>query len=134
VKGDDFLSAGVTLRLPVNRSKWRAHLAAARADERRVEAEHRLGLAHVRERVQAVHAELVRADADGALIDSGLLPQAQQSLESSRSGYEVGRVDFPSLLDSQVRLLNAELRRVRAQADRRAAFAALEAAVGEKLR
>jgi hypothetical protein len=33
-----------------------------------------------------------------------------------------------------VRLLNAELRRVRAIADRRQAFSALEAASGEKLR
>jgi hypothetical protein len=38
------------------------------------------------------------------------------------------------LLDSQVSLLRAELRHVRALADRRAAFAALEASAGEKLR
>jgi outer membrane protein TolC len=62
------------------------------------------------------------------------VPQARQSLESSRSGYEVGRIDFLSLLDSQVRMQNAELRRVRAVADRRVAFARLEAAAGEVLR
>ena len=39
-----------------------------------------------------------------------------------------------SLLDSQVRLLGAELRLARAKADKRIAFAALETAAGEKLR
>ncbi|UCE86918.1 MAG: TolC family protein, partial [Deltaproteobacteria bacterium] len=68
------------------------------------------------------------------LLETGLVPQARQSLESSRSGYEVDKVDFLSLIDSQVDLLAAELSLVRAVADRRAAFAALEAALGESLR
>ena len=55
-------------------------------------------------------------------------------LEASRSAYTVGRIEFLSLLDSQVRLLGAELRLVRARADKRVAFAALESASGEKLR
>ena len=76
----------------------------------------------------------MRADAEQKLLETGLVPQARQSLDSSRSGYEVGRIEFLSLLDSQVRLLNAELRGVRSLADRRIAFAALEAALGEDLR
>jgi outer membrane protein TolC len=46
----------------------------------------------------------------------------------------VDKVDFLSLIDSQVRLLDAELSLVRAVADRRAAFAALESAIGKELR
>jgi outer membrane protein TolC len=91
-------------------------------------------VAKLRAEVRAAYAELVRADAESRLVETGLLPQAEQSLASSRSGYEVGRIDFLSLLDSQVSLLRAELRLVRARADRRVAFAALETAVGEKLR
>ena len=68
------------------------------------------------------------------MLETGLVPQAQQSLESSRSAYEVGRIGFLSLLDSQVRLLGAELQLARARADKRHAFAALESAAGEKLR
>ncbi|MGH0036003.1 MAG: TolC family protein [Myxococcota bacterium] len=134
VDGDDFVSAGLTLRLPVNRRKWRAHAAEARADLRRARAEYRDLAAGLRFQVRAAHAELVRADAQARLLRTGLLPQARQSLQSSRAGYEVGRIDFLSLLDSQVSLLSAELREVRALADRRVAFAALEAAVGEVLR
>lgn len=134
VDGDDFVSAGVTMRLPVNRRKWNARVAEAAAQKRRAEAEYRGAIAALRARVRSAHAELERADAEARLVETGLLPQAEQSLDSSRSGYEVGRIDFLALLDSQVSLLRAELRHVRALADRRSAFAALEAAVGEKLR
>ena len=77
---------------------------------------------------------LAGASSEEALLHTGLVPQARQSLESSRSAYKVGRIEFLSLLDSQVRLLDAELRLVRARADKRIAFAALETASGEKLR
>ena len=76
----------------------------------------------------------MRASSEEALLETGLVPQARQSLASSRSAYKVGRIEFLSLLDSQVRLLGAELRLARARADKRLAFASLEAAAGEKLR
>ncbi len=134
VGGDDFVSAAITVRLPVDRRKWNARVAEAEAQKRHAEATYRGAVASLRARVRGAHAELVRADAEGRLVETGLLPQAEQSLESSRSGYQVGRIDFLALLDSQVSLLRAELRHVRALADRRAAFAALEASAGEKLR
>jgi outer membrane protein TolC len=134
VNGDDFVSAGVTVRLPVNRSKWKAKVAEKRALQRSREAAYRNARASLLGTLRSAHAELTRADSETALLRTGLVPQARQSLDSSRSGYEVGRIDFLSLLDSQVRSLDAELRLVRAQADRRQAFAALEAAAGEVLR
>ncbi len=134
VNGDDFLSAGVTIRLPIDRGKWRTRVAEQSALLRRARAQYRAERSEVRARVLDTHAALVRSDQQSILVATGLLPQARQSLDSSRSGYEVGRVDFPSLLDSQVRLLEAELRLVRLQAERRSAFAALESAVGEVLR
>jgi len=134
VEGDDFISAGLTVRLPVDRWKWRAQVAEQRALLRRAEAEYRVGHAELVAATRNAHAELVRASSEEALLETGLVPQARQSLEASRSAYEVGRIEFLSLLDSQVRLLDAELRLVRARADRRVAFAALESATGEKLR
>lgn len=134
VEGDDFLSFGLTVRLPVDRSKWRARTAERGALVRHAEARYRTALANLRAELRTFHAELVRADRESALLETGLVPQARQSLESSRSGYQVGRVDFLSLLDSQVRLLDAELQHQRSLANRRSAFAALEATMGEKLR
>ncbi len=134
VEGDDFFSAGLTVRLPVDRSKWRARVAEREALLRRAEAELRVVRTELGSRVRSAHAELTRAAAEEALLETGLVPQARQSLEASRSAYKVGRIEFLSLLDSQVRLLQAELRLARARADRRVAFAALETASGEKLR
>jgi outer membrane protein TolC len=134
VDGDDFVSAGLTLRLPVDRSKWRARVAEQRALLRRAEADLRAERASLVARTRRAHAGLLRAVSEEALLETGLVPQARQSLESSRSGYEVGRIEFLSLLVSQVRLLDAELRLARVQADKRLALAALETATGEKLR
>jgi cobalt-zinc-cadmium efflux system outer membrane protein len=134
VKGDDFVSAGLTLRLPVDRSKWRSRVAEQRALLRKAEAEYRAARAALVAVTRNAHAELVRASSEEALLETGLVPQARQSLEASRSAYKVGRIEFLSLLDSQVQLLEAELRLARARADRRLGFAALESATGEKLR
>jgi len=134
VGGDDFVSAGLTLRLPVDRSKWRARVAEKRALLRSAEAELRGVRAHLADQTRLAHAALVRASSEESLLETGLVPQARQSLEASRSAYEVGRIEFLSLLDSQVSLLGAELRLARARADKRMAFAALEIAFGEKLR
>jgi cobalt-zinc-cadmium efflux system outer membrane protein len=134
VDGDDFVSVGFTVRLPVDRSKWRARVSEQEALLRRTKADLRATRAALVSRTRRAHAKLTRASSEEALLETGLVPQARQSLESSRSAYEVGRIEFLSLLDSQVRLLGAELRLVRARADKRRAFAALEAAAGESLR
>jgi outer membrane protein TolC len=134
VDGDDFVSAGVTIRLPVNRRKWRARIAERESMARGARAEYRDMRARIVSVLRSRFASLERADAEVDLIGAGLIPQARQSLASTRSGYEVDKVDFLSLIDSQVRLLDAELRLERAWADRRAAFAAVEAELGEKLR
>jgi len=134
VAGDDFVGAGVTLRLPVDRGKWREKAAESAALVRRTEAMYRDERANLRDGVRTTFAALERANAEVDLLETGLVPQTRQSLESSRSGYQVDKVDFLSLVDSQVRLLDAELSLVRAVADRRAAFAALESAIGRTLR
>ena len=134
VDGDDFLGASVTVRLPVDRRKWRSQVAERDALLRRSKAEYRRVRAELRDSLRARFADLERADREVMLVETGLLPQARQSLDSSRSGYEVDKVDFLSLIDSQVRLLNAQLRLERAIADRRSAFAAVEASLGASLR
>ena len=134
VNGDDFFSAGVTIRLPVDRKKWHARVAEREALTRRARAEYRSVRAELRDRLRSRFASLQQADLEVDLVGAGLIPQARQSLESTRSGYEVDKVDFLSLIDSQVSLLDAELRLERAWADRRTAFAAVEAEVGETLR
>ena len=134
VEGDDFLGASVVVRLPLDRRKRQAQVAEQDALVRQSQAEFRKVRAQLRDVLRQRYAELQRADQTIALLEDGLLPQAQQTLDSSRSAYAVNKVTFLSLIDSQVRLLNAQLRLERAIADRRIAFAAIEANVGAALR
>jgi len=134
VRGDDFLSAGLTIRLPVDRVRWRARAAERRALERAAAAHLRGAKAEVAASVRELHAALVRADDAVALLGNGLVAQAAASLHASRAAYQVGQVDLESVISSHERLYGAELRLARADADRRAALANLEAVVGESLR
>jgi len=67
------------------------------------------------------------------LIKTAILPQARQSLESSLAGYGVDKVDFLSLLDTQVTLLDWEIKYHRELADYEQTLADLEQAVGKSL-
>jgi len=118
----------------VNRKKWHARMAEREALTRRARAEYRAARAELHNALRSRFASLQQADSEVDIVGAGLIPQARESLDSSRSGYEVDKVDFLSLVDSQVSLLEAELRLERAWADRRSAFAAVEAEIGEKLR
>jgi len=67
------------------------------------------------------------------LIKTAILPQARQSLESALAGYGVDKVDFLSLLDTQVTLLDWEIKYHRELADYEQTLANLEQTVGKSL-
>ena len=104
------------------------------------EAERNLAAAETRKaaltnRLQADLESLVSGfemarDTERLLADS-LLPQAQLNLQSALAGYENGKVDFATLLDShrQVRLARQGL--YRAQAAQRSRLADIERLTGE---
>jgi outer membrane protein TolC len=90
--------------------------------------------------VDDVHAEIASLWADVqrardqiALLDEGILPQARTSLSSATASYQVGQVDFLTLLDSQVTLYRHELDYHRLLADFAKNLAALERAVGTEV-
>lgn len=91
--------------------------------------------------VQAqVAAEIVQAvslfrqaRAQVVLYQSGILPQAEQTVASMRAGYAVNKVDFLNLVRAQVGLYNDETRYWRALADARQALADIRAATGKAM-
>lgn len=68
------------------------------------------------------------------LYGTTIIPQSSLSLESAISGYEVGKVDFLTLLDNLVTLLNYELSYYEQLSNQEKAIAALEPFVGANLR
>ncbi|HEX4949890.1 MAG TPA: TolC family protein [Blastocatellia bacterium] len=68
------------------------------------------------------------------LYGTTIIPQSSLSLESAIAGYEVGKVDFLTLLDNLITLLNYELNYYEQLANVEKAIAALEPLVGVNLR
>jgi cobalt-zinc-cadmium efflux system outer membrane protein len=67
------------------------------------------------------------------LYQAAILPQARQSLESAQSGYQVGKVDFMTLLDNQMTLYNYEIAYYRALSSYFQTVTKLEEIVGKPL-
>lgn len=69
-----------------------------------------------------------------SLYGTTIIPQSSLSLESAISGYEVGKVDFLTLLDNVVTLLNYELSYYEQLSNVEKAVSAMEPLVGVSLR
>ena len=67
------------------------------------------------------------------LYQKDIIPQAKASLDSAMAAYEVGSVDFITLLDSQLTLFNYRLNYYQVLADYEKDLAELEAVVGKRL-
>jgi outer membrane protein TolC len=66
------------------------------------------------------------------LFRTAILPQAEQSLASARAGYAVDKVDFLTLLNNQLTLLNFEIDAYRHVTEHEKKIAELEAVVGAR--
>jgi outer membrane protein, heavy metal efflux system len=130
----DFLSGFVGINIPIwYKTKQRKKVA---------EQSYRIEIAQetynkVRNQIFQKIKELIDQEAKSSetltLIKTAILPQARQSLESSLSGYGVDKVDFLSLLDTQITLLDWELKYHRELADYEQTLADMERAVGKSL-
>ncbi|MCZ6712114.1 MAG: TolC family protein, partial [Gammaproteobacteria bacterium] len=93
----------------------------------------------LRDEVNAMRAEISTAAADYrqareqlSLFETGIVPQARQTVESMLAGYQVSEVDFLNLVRSQVTLYDYETLSWRALTMANQARARLQAAVGEE--
>jgi outer membrane protein TolC len=68
-----------------------------------------------------------------ALYSKGIVPQSSLALESAMSEYQVGKVDFLSLLSNFTTLLNYETDTYRQVANYQSAIARMESLTGESI-
>ena len=130
----DYYMAVAEVKLPVffwRKQRFGAEEAAAR-------------LAESRENYQATQQQLIFEARDNffqirsseRLLDlyrSGIIPQASLALESAVAGYEVGQVDFLTLLNSQATVLTYEMQYYAELAKHEQALARLEPLVAREL-
>ena len=65
-----------------------------------------------------------------ALLESAIIPQAQQTVSSMLAGYRVNQVDFMNLVNTQITLYNAQIDYWESLSGAKQALAGLAAAVG----
>jgi len=127
----DFFSATISLNIPLHRKRrLAARVAERELDRAAVSADYRNALAGVMAEVDTLGAELDRNRKRVDLFEGGILIQARQSLESAQAGYQVGKVDFLTLINNWMMVQNYELQYFSALADYRKALAAFEFATG----
>ncbi len=131
--GYDMFSVGLTFNLPIHQGRRQA-MQAESSSETTMAAEE---LHDLKNRIRyEIRDNLAQMDRDRRLVTlyrSGIIPQAEQALASALIGYQVGKVDFLTLLDNRVTLFNYEQGLFTAKAAYMRELATLEAVVGEDL-
>lgn len=85
----------------------------------------------VRAEISASVTDYQKSQDQFDLFGKGIIPQAQQTVQSMLAAYQVSEVDFLNLMRSQMTLFNYELQYWKALSEAKQALARLEAAVGK---
>ena len=128
--GDNMVSLGVTFNIPFQQEK-RREMRAESAFERTMATEELNALKNsISYTINETLAQLERRRKLTELYKSGIIPEAEQSLQSALISYRVSKVDFLTLLDSKMNLFNYERELYESQAEYMMKLAQLEAAIG----
>jgi cobalt-zinc-cadmium efflux system outer membrane protein len=131
--GLDMYSLGLTFNLPVQRARRQAAVAESNSEIRMATEELNSLKNSINSGVSDLMAQLERRKKLAELYITGIIPQAEQSLESATISYRVNKVDFLTLLDSIMTLFNYEREYYDSIADYQIKKAQLEALVGKEL-
>ncbi len=131
--GYNMFTVGMTFNLPLQRERRQAMLAES-SSETTMSMEELNGLKNtIAYTINDTLAQMERRLKLVELYKSGIIPQAEQSLESAVISYRVNKVDFLTLLDGRVSLFNYERELYESKAEYMMQLARLEAAVGVDL-
>ncbi|MGD2187794.1 MAG: TolC family protein [Desulfobacterales bacterium] len=106
----DFLTASVTLNVPLwYKTRQDPKLEATLKAREAVEKSHRNLLKRLPFQVDALITEIHDTQKNYKFFTEALLLQADQWARSSQSAYEVGSIEFNSMISAHIRLLRFEL-------------------------
>jgi cobalt-zinc-cadmium efflux system outer membrane protein len=132
MRRDELVSLTVAINLPV----WQETKRDPRVAEAMAMRDQAIDLYHAQQneissklRQQVANAEQSLKSA--RLYATGILPQARLAVESSLAAYRVNRVDFLTLLDSQMMVLNYEISYASALASYNKALAEIDLLTGK---
>jgi outer membrane protein TolC len=130
---DDFFSIMLSVDIPLYWRRKQTPLSRQRSTEL-VAWNHTLRDTRnlVEAEIQAAWYAFQQAQEQSVLFGTGIIPQSRQTVESMRAGYQVNKVDFLNLVQSQISLYNFEQQYWRALTQARQALAELAAASGRE--
>lgn len=130
----DLMSLGVSVNLPIYQNRKRAQAVSQRESELSG-ARYALAdeLDQLRSEITQGRALFSQARDQLELLETGIIPQARQTVESMLAGYQVSEVDFLNLVRSQVTLYNYETLYWRSLATANQTLARIRAAVGGEI-
>ena len=132
--GADFFSTGISLNLPIYaKNKQKQHVQEERILHRSVLERQESMQQQVSKQINNALTELNQNIELLELYRTGIVPQAAQALESTLTGYQTDKVDFLTLISSQMTLFNLELEYVRLISTNNINVADLEFAIGTSL-
>lgn len=126
----DTWSSALSINIPWLWSKQRQKVKEAKDELRAAIADRDAINNQTLYEVRNLVSSLIAAESTVGLFKTGVIPQAQQSLDAARVGYETGSMDFLTLIDSQRTLLNAKLQYYTSLAEYEQNIARLERIVG----
>ena len=130
----DMVTALVSVPIPVFKGRKQDRgVAESSAQLAALEAERRRKVNEIRAEVARLVSEIERSRTQLALYVKALLPQARASLASATASYQVGKVEFLTVLDDQATVFNYETEYFRALSDFANDMAELERIVGKEI-
>jgi outer membrane protein TolC len=131
---DDMLSLTVAINLPLwHESKRDPRVAEAIAMRNQAADLHRALQNEISSQLRRQVASAEQSLKSAHLYETGILPQARLVVESSLAAYRVNRVDFLTLLDSQMTVFDYEIGYASAVSSYNKALAEIELLTGKTL-
>lgn len=129
----DFATVGVGVTIPL----YSGSKQSKALEQRRAEVQaYTLGLTRTRfaiqEKISVGLARYRQGVEQVELFETGIIPQARQTVEAMRAAYLVNEVDFLNLVSAQITLYNFETRYWQVLAEANQALAEIEAATGKE--
>lgn len=132
--GYDFVSAMFNIKIPLfYNKKQNKKVQEIRIKQSSMEYRYQNVANSIEQMLQQALTSLEKNRRLIDLYQTGIIPQAEESLESSQAGYQNDKVDFLSLLDSELTLFEFRLDYHRFVADYHKAIAEIEALTGTEL-
>jgi len=130
VKGQDFVSGGISLNLPIWQQRRGEQVAEADSAVRMARYQRDQFLSQVDFRLHDAYAQMEKNRDLVQLFEKGIIPQADQTFQATMAAYQVDKVDFLSLLDALMKLYRYQIDYYRSVADYQGNLAQLEAEAG----